>query len=145
MSFHTVSGCHAIQIYIVILLLLRSCSVKNDKCRPVPKVAQWIGQSGTGGETPAPPGADAAAGGVIFFVSAGFDAMADDGFGTQHLNVAWYRWFVLVLRKEFPRAPMVFNPEGGYNPTNVADGMRQILAALSVPEGSAEWERTYYS
>jgi hypothetical protein len=35
---------------------------------------------------------------VIFFVSAGFDAMANDGFGTQHLPAAWYRWFVLTLR-----------------------------------------------
>ena len=27
---------------------------------------------------------------VIFFVSAGFDAMDDDGFGTENLDAAWY-------------------------------------------------------
>ena len=41
--------------------------------------------------------------------------------------------------------PMVFNLEGGYNPTNVVKGMESVLEALSVPQGSAEWERDYYT
>ena len=93
-------------------------------------------------------GGDGAGGGddVIFFVSIGFDAMADDGFGTQHLNAAWYRWFTLTLRKRFPhQVPMIFNLEGGYNPRNVVSGIEQVLAALSVPVNSAEWARDYYT
>eukprot|EP01047_Picozoa_sp_COSAG01_P064862 COSAG01_NODE_8657_length_2706_cov_1.345608_3_plen_193_part_00 len=109
----------------------------------IPTVRRWMKQPGAGGQVPA-PGADEAVD-VIFFVSVGFDAMANDGFGTQHLNSTWFRWFTLTLRKSFPRVPMIWNLEGGYNPANVVAGMENILGALSEIEGSAEWERDYYT
>ena len=121
-------------------------SIRRYKCAvrgAIPTVAAWMGQPGAGGDIPV-AGADAPVD-VMFFVSAGFDAMAHDGFGTQHLDAAWYRWFVLTLRKRFPRVPIVFNLEGGYNAANVVDGVRTILESLSVSQGSAEWQRDCYA
>eukprot|EP01052_Picozoa_sp_SAG31_P025818 SAG31_NODE_2289_length_6000_cov_3.020336_5_plen_127_part_00 len=111
----------------------------------IPTVRRWLSQPSADGETPTDvAGADALVD-VIFFVSTGFDAMTDDGFGTQHLDAAWYRWFVVMLRKHFPQVPIIFNLEGGYNPTNVVNGIESVLEALSIPQGSTEWEREHYT
>ena len=109
----------------------------------IPSVWRWLSLSEADGDVLGDPCGANATVDVMFFVSAGFDAMMDDGFGTQHLDAAWYRWFVIVLRKQFPRVPIVFNLEGGYNPTNVVSGMENILGALSIRQGSEEWDRAY--
>ncbi len=111
----------------------------------IPSVRRWLSQPKADGEVSGDPCSANTPVDVMIFVSVGFDAMMDDGFGTQHLDATWYRWFVVVLRKHFPRVPIVFNLEGGYNPTNVVNGMEQILGALSVQQGSEEWERAYYN
>lgn len=113
--------------------------------RVMPTVRAWLNQPSADEEIPLDHSGRNAPVGDFFFVSAGFDAMMGDGFGTQHLDAAWYRWFVVMLRKQFPHVPMVFNLEGGYDPTNVVNGIERVLEGLSVAQGSPEWERDYYT
>ena len=121
------------------------CRYKRAVREAIPTVHTWLSRPSADGEIPTSISTADAPNDVIFFVSAGFDAMMDDGFGTQHLDAAWYRWFVVILRKNFPHIPMVFNLEGGYNSTNVINGVESVLEALSIPQGSAEWKRDYYT
>jgi acetoin utilization deacetylase AcuC-like enzyme len=67
----------------------------------------------------------------IVFLSAGFDAMADDPLGGFTLEPVHYAQLVERLRTRLPAAPIVSLLEGGYAPVRVAEGVAAHLVALA--------------